>query len=312
MTVMKTIIRCVAASVIIALLHAFSSCQFKASRQEQVKSPVVQAHRGGAAEYPENTIPAMLHAVSMGVPVLEMDLHVTRDHQVVVSHDPFLNSKKILKPDGSQITVVEERNYAIYSMTYDSLKRYDAGSRSNPQYPGRKQMRCHIPLVSELIDSVETYTAAHHLAPVAYNIEIKSWPDKGGIYTPDYRTFADLCMKVLLDRKLGNRLVVQCFDARTLNYLHEHYPQVILSYLIEPEDGISFDMQMKRLSFIPPIISPHHQMVDEKFIRQAKMNGNQIIPWTVDDREEVKRLTLLGVDAIITNRPSCVLQWLGY
>lgn len=104
----------------------------------------------------------MLHAVSIGVPVLEMDLHVTRDNKVVVSHDPYLNAKKILKPDGSEITADEERSYAIYSMTYDSLKRYDAGSRPNPQYPHRKQISCHIPLVSELIDSVEAYTTTHH------------------------------------------------------------------------------------------------------------------------------------------------------
>lgn len=298
------------ASMILVLLNTFSSCQSHSSQKEQVASPIVQAHRGGAAEYPENTIAAMLHAVSIGTPVLEMDLHITSDSQVVVSHDAFLHAAKILKPDGSQITEEQARNYTIYTMTYDSLKRYDAGSLFNPQYLHRKQISSHIPLVSELIDSVETFVASHQLSPVCYNIEIKSWPDKDNIYTPDYQTFADLCMKELLAKKLGRRLTIQCFDARTLNYLHKQYPQVTLSYLIEPEKDIDFISQLKRLTFLPPIISPHYQLVNEKLIHYAKQNKIQIIPWTVDDPKEVERLTRLGVDAIITNRPTDVLQWI--
>ena len=276
-----------------------------------VTPAVVHAHRGGAAEYPENTLEAMLHAVSIGVPVLEMDLHVTRDHQVVLSHDPYLQRSKFLKPDGSEIQATEQDQYAIYALPYDSLKSFDAGSRFNPQYPLRRQLRCHIPRVGELIDSVEAYTARHGLQPVSYNIEIKSWPDKDGLYTPDYRTFTDLCMEVLLSKQLGDRLIMQCFDARTLNYLHERYPQVTLSYLIESEAGVDLESQLRRLTFTPPILSPDHHLVDEAWMQQARQKDFQIIPWTVDDPEEVQRLAKLGVDALITNRPTAVREWLG-
>lgn len=274
-------------------------------------APTVHAHRGGAAEYPENTLEAMLHAVSIGVPVLEMDLHVTRDRQVVVSHDPYLQRAKFLKPDGSEIPATEQDQYAIYALPYDSLKRFDAGSRFNPQYPLRRQLRCHIPRVGDLIDSIEAYTAQHGLPPVSYNIEIKSWPDKDGLYTPDYRTFTDLCMEVLLSKQLGDRLIVQCFDARTLNYLHERYPQVTQSYLIEPEAGVDLESQLRRLTFTPPILSPDHHLVDEAWMQQARQKDFQIIPWTVDDPEEVQRLAKLGVDALITNRPTAAREWLG-
>lgn len=309
MKLIPTLIHGLAASALCALLPVFFiGCQWHTSRQ--VRLPLIHAHRGGAAEYPENTLPAMLHAVSIGVPVLEMDLHVTSDCQVVVSHDPYLNAAKILKPDGSEILTGEERSYAIYAMTYDSLKRYDAGSRPNPGYPRRRQVSCHIPLASEVIDSVEAYSAKQHLSPVSYNIEIKSWPDKDSLYTPNYRTFADLCMKVLLSKQLGNRLIVQCFDVRTLNYLHEAYPQVTLSYLIDQEDTTNLDTQLKRLTFLPPILSPDHRMVDEVFMQQARKNRQQVIPWTVDEEEEVKRLVRLDVDAIITNQPQKALRWL--
>jgi glycerophosphoryl diester phosphodiesterase len=283
-------------------LQLFSATQIK-------KLPIVHAHRGGAALYPENTIPAMLHAVEIGVPMLELDLHVTRDSQVVVSHDAYMNPIKALKPNGDNIPVDSARMYSIYSMTYDSLKRYDVGSRPNPAFPNRKNLKCSVPLVSDLIDSVERCTRIKGLRSVGYNIEIKSWPDKDGIYSPDYRTFADLCMKVLLSKNLGDRLLLQCFDSRTLNYVHEKYPNVRLSYLVE-DMTVDFEELMKRINFVPQVISPNHAMVDSAFMDKSRKLGMEVAPWTVDDKDEIMRLRTLGVDAIITNQPDCVMNWL--
>ena len=283
-------------------LQLFSAIQIK-------KLPIVHAHRGGAALYPENTIPAMLHAVEIGVPMLELDLHVTRDSQVVVSHDAYMNSIKALKPNGDDIPVDSARMYSIYSMTYDSLKRYDVGSRPNPAFPNRKNLKCSVPLVSDLIDRVERCTHIKGLRPVGYNIEIKSWPDKDGIYSPDYRTFADLCMKVLLSKNLGDRLLLQCFDPRTLNYVHEKYPNVRLSYLVE-DMTVDFEELMKRINFVPQVISPNHAMVDSAFMEKSRKLGMEVAPWTVDEKDEIMRLRTLGVDAIITNQPDCVMNWL--
>ena len=283
-------------------LQLFSATQIK-------KLPIVHAHRGGAAIYPENTIPAMLHAVEIGVPMLELDLHVTRDSQVVVSHDAYMNPIKALKPNGEEIPIDSARMYSIYSMTYDSLKRYDVGSRPNPAFPNRKNLKCSVPLVSDLIDSVEHSTQSKGLCPVGYNIEIKSWPDKDGIYSPDYRTFADLCMRVLLSKNLGDRLLLQCFDPRTLNYVHEKYPNVRLSYLVE-DMTVDFDELMKRINFVPQVISPNHAMVDSAFMDKSRKLGMEVAPWTVDEKDEILRLRTLGVDAIITNRPDSVMTWL--
>lgn len=273
------------------------------------KLPSVQAHRGGAAIYPENTISAMIHAASIGIPILEMDMQVTRDSQVVVSHDAYLNASKILKPDGSKIPADSDKFYAIYKMTYDSLKRYDAGLHPNPDFPNRKNVRCPIPRISDLIDSVESYTKHKGIPPMQYNIEIKSSPEKDGIYTPDYKTFADLCIKELLRKKLGSRLLVQCFDPRTLNYVHEAYPDIRLSYLVEGK-GIDFSSFMAQLNFTPQVISPDHKIVNDDFVEKAHRKKMSVIPWTVDDKKEVLRLKKLGVDEIISNQPDSVVLWL--
>ncbi|MBP1614694.1 MAG: Glycerophosphoryl diester phosphodiesterase [Bacteroidetes bacterium] len=279
-------------------------------KSAEEKIPVVHAHRGGAALYPENTIPAMIHAVDLGVPVLELDLHVTLDSQVVVSHDAFFNSIKALTPQGDTIPKDQMKNYKLYCMTYDSICRYDVGNRVNPSFPLRKNLKCVVPLVSTLIDSVETYVKHNGKAAVSYNIEIKSDPAKDGIFSPDYRTFADLCMKVLLSKELGDRLLVQCFDVRTLNYLHQKYPSVRLSYLVE-DHVASFDEQLARLNFTPQVYSPEHDILTEEVVRKAHAKGIEVAPWTVDDQKEILRLKKLGVDAIITNQPDSVMMWLG-
>ncbi len=293
----------------------FAICAFCAALvagcgNEGEKLPLVHAHRGGAALYPENTIEAMVNAVRIGVPVMELDLQVTKDSCVVVSHDAYLNAAKALTPEGKEIPAGKDKEYRIYDMDYDSLRLYDVGSKPNSDYPERVNMKCHVPLLSDLIDNVETAAWASG-DTVCYNIEIKSDPAKDGVFSPDYRTYADLCMQVMLSKNLGNRLLVQCFDPRTLNYLHERYPSVRLSYLVE-DSVATFDEMMSRLDFTPQVFSPESRLLTEDMMRAAWEKGMEVAPWTVDDREEVERLKRLGVDAIITNCPDRVMEWLGY
>ena len=270
---------------------------------------VVQAHRGGAALYPENTIPAMIHAVKTGTRTLELDLQVTRDNRVVVSHDAFLNSMKTLSPSGERISKEQEDALWIFRMDYDSLRKFDVGSLENPQYPGRKNLKCPVPLLSNLIDCVETYTYGAGIKPVCYNIEIKSSPEKDGSMTPEYTTFCDLSMRVLQSKNLKDRLCIQSFDVRSLQYIHQNYPDVKLSYLVEDE-GLKVSDFLKRLDFVPAIISPCHTLVDRDFVSEAQAFRMKVIPWTVDTKDEVLRLRELGVDELITNRPDSVQTWL--
>lgn len=271
-------------------------------------APVIHAHRGGAAIMPENTIEAMQNALSLGVPVLELDLHVTADSQVVVSHDPFLNPVKILHPDGSPIDSAEVHELAIFKLPYDTLRLYDAGSLHNPAFPRRHDVACNIPLVTDLIDSAEVTAQRLRVPPPGYNIEIKSWPTKDGVLSPDYMTFADLCMNALLSRNLGDRLIVQCFDVRTLRYLHEKYPATRLSYLVE-RDGRNYDTQMAELGFTPYAYSPESDLLTVDVLARVHQAGMIAVPWTVDDKDEIERLTIMGVDAIITNAPDSVMAW---
>ncbi|OKS86387.1 hypothetical protein RG47T_1843 [Mucilaginibacter polytrichastri] len=277
-----------------------------ASAQQKID---VQGHRGGRGLMPENTIEAMIHAVDLGVKTLEMDCVISKDNQVVVSHDTYMSADFMLKPDGSPISKAEEKALLIYSMPYDSVKLYDGGTKPYPQFPEQKRIKTYKPLLAELIDSVEHYVKNKHLKPVYYNIEIKSTPAGDGIEHPVPDVFVKLVMTVLNKKKITQRATIQSFDLRPLQELHKKYPKQVLSYLTANKD--SFADNIKKLGFTPQIISPYYLLIDGGFVEQAHLANVQVLPWTVNDPEAMKKMAELKVDGMISDFPDRLITLFG-
>ena len=273
----------------------------------------VQAHRGGAGLMPENTIEAMKHCLDMGVNTLEMDFVLSGDGKVVVSHEIYFHHRYTTRPDGSLVQKADPKEY-LYKMTYDQIAKYDVGVRANDTYPDKACVPAVKPLAEDLITFVENYTKENGLSPVRYNIEIKSSQADGqSINWANYDKLADAIMRLLVKFHLDDRLVVQCFDARTLNYIQPKYPEINFSYLISNKTDLDFDGYMALLKFTPKWLSPHHSLVNEELIAKCREKGMKIVPWTVDKPEDIKRMIDLKVDAIISNYPDRVLmQTIGY
>jgi glycerophosphoryl diester phosphodiesterase len=264
----------------------------------------VQAHRGGAGLMPENTIAAMKNALDLDVNTLEFDLHLSSDGQVVVSHDSYFHPRYSTRPDGTLIGEEDEKEY-LYTMPYDSIAKYDVGQRFVDRWPGQVKMEAVKPLASELIDFAEGYAKK----PVNYNIEIKSWPGEGeGTLWPEYHVFCDTCVPLLLSKNLGKRLIVQCFDTRALNYMHAKWPELTLSYLTEDYDGGDIEQLLKNLDFTPQWWSPESSVVTPENVAKCHEHGIGVVPWTVDDPAEMRRLVDCGVEAIISNYPDILIQ----
>ena len=273
----------------------------------------VQAHRGGAGLMPENTIEAMKHCLDMGVNTLEMDFVLSGDGKVVVSHENYFHHRYTTRPDGSLVQKGDPKEY-LYKMTYDQIAKYDVGLRPTETWPDKACMPAVKPLAEDLIAFVENYTKENGLSPVRYNIEIKSSQADGqSINWANYDKLADAIMRLLVKFHLDDRLVVQCFEVRTLNYIQPKYPEINFSYLISNKTELDFDGYMALLKFTPKWLSPHHELVNEELIAKCREKGMKIVPWTVDKPEDIKRMIDLKVDAIISNYPDRVLmQTRGY
>ncbi len=267
----------------------------------------VQAHRGGMALMPENTIPAMRNALDLGVNTLELDLNMSQDGYVVVSHDPYMNPAFALTPAGEEIAKEDRYEHTLYKMPYSTIRQYDVGSKQNARFPNQKSVKTYKPLASELIDSMESYALKMGYSAPRYNIEIKSSAKKDGTLTPPYKEFVDAAIAVLDSKGLGDRLIVQSFDVRALNYMHEKYPHLRLSYLVDKgcEDLVE---AMHLIDFTAEWCSPHYSLLDADVVANFKAQGVKLAPWTVDESEDLQRMVDLDVEAIITNYPDRLIK----
>jgi len=262
-----------------------------------------QGDRGCRGLMPENTIPAMLKAVELGVTTLEMDVVITKDKKVILSHDQWFGQEITTKPNGDYIGEREERTYNIYWMTYEQTKTFDVGMKPHPRFPAQQKMKVTKPLLTEVIDAVRKETAKRKIAMPFFNIETKSDPQFDGVFQPKPAEFVELLMAVIRENKIEEQVIIQSFDFRTLQYLHEHYPDIRTAMLVEEDDKRSFDEQLKALGFTPSIYSPAYQLVNEKLLRSCHRKHIKVIPWTVNERAKIGELKKMGVDGIITDYP---------
>ncbi|MEI6947398.1 glycerophosphodiester phosphodiesterase [Paraflavisolibacter sp. H34] len=261
-----------------------------------------EGHRGCRGLMPENTLPAFLHALQLGVTTLEMDAVITRDGQVVLSHEPFLSHEITTKPGGGFIPEAEERQYNIYRMTYDEVSRYDVGLKPHPRFPGQQKLAAVKPLLATVIDNVEARLQLSG-GTVGYNIETKCTPAGDGLFHPGPAIFTDLLMQVIEAKGITDRVIIQSFDGRTLQHLHRQYPSVKTSLLVEEPDRATPEEQFKKLGFVPHIYSPEYTLVDGSVVAACHRMGVRVLPWTVNELPQMRALKKMGVDGLITDYP---------
>lgn len=262
-----------------------------------------QGHRGCRGLMPENTVPAMIHAIGLGVTTLEMDVVITKDKQVVLSHEPFFNHEITTKPGGGFITSKDERTYNIYQMDYADVAKYDVGLKPHPRFPRQEKMKAVKPRLADVFDSVNNYMMMARRPFPYYNIETKTNPATDNVYHPAPAEFVELLMKLIKEKNMEEQVIIQSFDFRTLQYLHQKYPQIKTAMLIEDFDTRTFEQQLKALGFTPTIYSPAYKLVTKELIEKCHSQNIRVIPWTVNTRAEIEKYKGMGVDGIITDYP---------
>jgi len=266
----------------------------------------VQGHRGARGLRPENTVIAFIHALDLGVNTLEMDVTVTKAGEIIVSHEPYFNHH-ITTRDSIVITESNDKEFNFYEMSIEEIKRFDVGLKKVDRFPYQKKIAAVKPTLSEVVAAVNSWkNSTDTTREVSYNIEIKRKPDWDNIYHPEYTFYVDQVVNEMKRLNILNSSNLQSFDFETLQYIHEKYPTIPTALLIE--NLIPFERNISNLGYHPAIYSPHHKLVSHALISYADKHSIKVIPWTVNEVEDIENLLDMGVDGIISDYPDRVIE----
>lgn len=288
---------------LLVVVVALWSVQLQAEDSMSSPQPLeVQGHRGARAVLPENTLAAFAYAISQGVDTIEMDLAVTSDDVVIVTHDLHLNPDICLGPKGQTI----ETPIPVRSLTLKQLKEYDCGTLRNPRFPLQQSVpEERIPTLDEVFELV-AFTPDPGGKTVRFNLEIKGVPGLPQL-TPDAQTFVRLVLEVVQKHKALDRVVIQSFDHRVLRCVHAQEQKVITSVLV----GETLpDFLAVAQSAHASIVSPHRHWITADDVQALHQAGLRVIPWTANTADDWDALLKLGVDGIITDDPAGLIHHL--
>lgn len=273
------------------------SCQSKSTIE-------VQGHRGCRGLLPENSLPAFEKAIELGVHTLELDLAVSKDGIVVVSHEPYMSRIICQKPDGSDITSDEDRLYNLYQLTFEEIQTFNCGTKYHDRFTNQQLIKAVKPSLAQVFGLAEAQNPN-----IKYNIEIKAQPDYDTIFTPEPAEFVRLVLEQINKYDVFKRTNLQSFDLRILEEVKRQAPTMPVAVLIDGNEVII--EKTNNLSFKPEIISPYFQLLNQKEVKMFQSVGFQVIPWTVNDVSDMRRMIDFGVDAIITDYPDILLALLS-
>ena len=257
----------------------------------------IHGHRGCRALRPENTLPAFEHALKVGVDVLELDMAVTKDNRILVSHDPHISPKICRNWDGTALAA----EVAIRTLTLPEAQRYDCGAIQHPDFPKQVSVPHTPPPTLE-----QVFELARAYPKVQFNIETKIFAKEPKL-TPSPREFARLVVETVRKHGLEQRVIVQSFDPRTLREVRKIDPRIRLAVL--SEDGVGYIELAQKLG--AEIVSPRYTKLTAADVRRAHGLKMQVVPWTANDEASWKTLVDMGVDAIITDDPEALARFLG-
>lgn len=261
----------------------------------------IEGHRGARGYVPENTIPSFIKGLELGADTVELDVVISKDGKVVVSHDTYFSSVISSDKNGQPITAEKQKEYVLYKMNYDEIKLYDVGIRGNKDFPEQVKMKVYKPLLSDVFVEVGKYVKKNKIKNLRYNVEIKSAPEGDGVNHPVPAEFAKLVYDVILKYKMQNNVIVQSFDVRPLQELRKMPVKLPLALLVGNKDGV--EKNFEKLGFSPDTYSPHYGLIDEATVNYVHAKGAKIVPWTVNEMADLEKMKTFKLDGIITDYP---------
>lgn len=297
----------------------------------------LEAHRGGRDVRPENTLYSYAYAIELGATSIECDMQLTKDGQIVMSHNPILNSDITRDENGNYI---ENNKYDIRLMTVDELKKFDVGvmdPNCGEYYDlhGKTQFTydAKIPTLEELMQLIQSYGDKN----IVLNIETKSYPDPasaGYKNNADPKKFVEVFNNIVKKYDMEDRVVLQSFDWQTLIEMKKLNPNISTSALWQEQPSWGRDSESLRRyekkkspwldgldikdyqgnpvkaahAIGADIIFPYYTEISKQDVDEAHSLGMKVVPWTVNNEKDMNMLLDMGVDGIISDKPWLLKQ----
>lgn len=297
----------------------------------------LEAHRGGRDVRPENTLYSYAYAIELGATSIECDMQLTKDGQIVMSHNPILNSDITRDENGNYI---ENNKYDIHLMTVDELKKFDVGvmdPNCGEYYDLHDKTQftydAKIPTLEELMQLIQSYGDKN----IVLNIETKSYPDPvsaGYKNNADPKKFVEVFNNIVKKYDMEDRVVLQSFDWQTLIEMKKLNPNISTSALWQEQPSWGRDseslrryekkkspwlggLDIKDYQGNPvkaahvigaDIISPYYTEISKQDVDEAHSLGMKVVPWTVNNEKDMNMLLDMGVDGIISDKPWLLKQ----
>ena len=294
----------------------------------------LQAHRGGRDARAENTLYAFAYAMELGVTTLEMDMQLTKDGRLVISHNPVMNWMLAKGPDGQYapkqgapdirtMTLVEVQQYDLGVMNPAAGGYYDLHGKTQIATPGAQ-----MPTLEQVFELANAYGNKK----VIFNIETKSYADPEDPYyanSPDPDVFVEKVYEVVKKYNMQNRVTIQSFDWRTLKAMKAIAPELTLVALSSEQPSWGKGGMYLRIGEKAPsphlgglnindfkgdyvkaakeigadVVSPYFKELSPDLIDEAHALGMKVVPWTVNSPKDMEMLLAMGVDGIISDQP---------
>ncbi|MDO7884856.1 glycerophosphodiester phosphodiesterase family protein [Hymenobacter cheonanensis] len=269
--------------------------------------PEVHGHRGCRGLFPENTLPAFLHALALGVDVLELDVIISADQQVVVSHEPWLSARLGRGPTGELIAASQERSYNLYQLPYAAIQRCVVGEWPHPDFLQQQASPAPRPLLREVLRAIEAACRRLGRSPVGYSIEVKSTPEGDGIFHPTPSPFTELVLAEIHSAGVQQRTTLLSFDLRVLQAARPLAPAQRLCLLSETEEPAASLFQ--QLGFVPDVFGPDYHLLSLAMVKTlaAAYPRLRLVPWTVNSLDDLRQVISWGVAGITTDYPDRLL-----
>ena len=255
----------------------------------------IYGHRGCRGLYPENTLIAFKHAIDQGVDGIEWDVVVSKNKELVISHEPYLDASYCLDTNGEEISSSEGKKINFYNLSVDEIQKFDCGSKGNVKHSEQTKLRCYKPTVQEAFDSLQ-------LKEVTILFEVKSEDTDYGIYQPEPTEYAEIIAKEIEDFEFKENIIFMCFDPNLLEALHNLLPDYRYVYLTY-KPFTSIKKFLKQISFKPYALGMYHPTITKRDVKLLHEQEVNVFAWTVNKVEQSEKLKRYGVDGIITDYP---------